>query len=356
MKEQTFVVSVGPHIQSVETTQKIMVTSTIALLPTVLAGIYFFGVNAIKVLVISVAAAVFFEAAIQKIMHKDITIMDGSAVLMGVLFACILPSTSPWWMILTGIFFGMLIGKHVYGGLGNNPFHPVLVGWASLRLSFPNLMDKSATPLGILKTQGVSAALEQFKYGDLIIGKTPGMIGEVCALAILIGGIFLLVKGYITWHIPVSFLATVVAFSGTLWDPKSFLLLAVIALVAGIVLQRLKYTSLAVLAGVIIATIIFAYLMHRAVPGEYVNPVFHLFTGGLMLGAFFVATDPATSPVMGRGMVVFGFGCGLITMIARQWGSWVEGIWFAILVMNGFAPLIDRFIRAAPFGRVKASA
>lgn len=357
MKEQSLVVSIAPHIQSGETTQKIMVTTIIALLPTVLGGIYLFGVNAIKVLVISVAASVFFEAAIQKIMRRDITIMDGSAVLMGVLFACILPATSPWWMILVGIFFGLLIGKHVYGGLGNNPFHPVLVGWASLRLSFPHLMDKSSTPLGILKTQGVDAVLEQFKYGDLVIGKTPGMIGEVSVIAILIGGIFLLWKGYITWHIPVSFLATVVAFSGTLWNPNSFLVVAAIAVVAGIVCQRLRYTSFMVLAGAIIFTIAFTYIMqHVSAPGEYINPVFHLLTGGLMLGAFFVATDPTTSPVTGRGMIVFAFGCGLITMIARQWGSWVEGIWFAILVMNGFTPLIDGYIRVAPFGRAKVSA
>lgn len=357
MKEQTFVVSVPPHIQSVESIQKIMVTTAIALVPTLAWGVFHFGVNALKVIIICVASAVFFEAAIQKIMRREITIKDGSAVLMGLLFACILPTTAPWWMILAGIFFGLLIGKHVYGGLGNNPFNPLLVGWAALRLSFPDLMAKSATPLGILKTQGISAALEQFKYGDLIIGKTPGMIGEVCALAILIGGIFLLIRGYITWHIPVSFLGTVVAFSGTLWNPKSFLIVALMALIVGIVCQRLRYTSLVFLAGAIIATVIFAYIMqHVAAPKEYINPTFHLFTGGLMLAAFFVATDHATSPVIGRGMIVFGFGCGLITMIGRQWGGWVEPIWFAILVMNGFAPLIDRQIRVAPFGRVKVHA
>lgn len=357
MKEQSFVVSVPPHIQSVETIQKIMVTTAIALVPTLAWGVFHFGINALKVIIISVVAAVFFEAALQKIMHRDVTIKDGSAVLIGLLFACILPPTAPWWMILPGIFFGLLIGKHVYGGLGNNPFNPILVGWAALRLSFPDLMDKSATPLGILKTQGVSAALEQFKYGDLIIGKTPGMIGEVCALAILIGGILLLIRGYITWHIPVSFLGTVAAFSGTLWNPKSFLLVAAIALIVGIVCQRLRYTSLVVLAGATIATIVFAYIMqHVAAPREYINPTFHLFSGGLILGSFFIATDPTTSPVTGRGMIVFGFGCGLITMIARQWGAYVEGIWFAILVMNGFAPLIDRQIKVAPFGRAKVHA
>ena len=178
MKEQTFVVSVPPHIQSVETTQKIMFTTTIVLLPTVLAAIYFFGLGALKVIIISVTAAVAFEAALQKIMRRDITIKDGSAVLMGLLFGCILPPTAPWWMIILGVAVGMVAGKHIYGGLGSNPFNPVLVGWAALRLSFPTHLDRSATPLGVLKYQGVDAVLEKFKYDEAKIGVTYCSAGE----------------------------------------------------------------------------------------------------------------------------------------------------------------------------------
>lgn len=356
MKEQTFVVSVPPHIQSVETTQRIMVTTTIALLPTVLAGIYFFGLNALKVIIISVVAAVAFEAALQKIMRRDITINDGSAVLMGLLFACVLPPTAPWWMIILGVAVGMVAGKHIYGGLGSNPFNPVLVGWAALRLSFPTHLDRSATPLGVLKYQGVDAVLEKFKYMDLTVGNTPGSIGEVCAIAILIGGLVLLWKGYITWHIPVSFLANAAVFGAVFLKPALMWKIALILLVIWVAYFIVQRTSLVLIILMLIA-MGFAYIL-KSIGAEaaYADPMFHLLAGGMMLGAFFLATDMVTTPVTGTGMLIFGMGCGMLTMIARLWGSWVEPMLFAILVMNGFTPLIDRYIRVAPFGKVKASA
>ncbi|HIC92491.1 MAG TPA: hypothetical protein EYP21_10650, partial [Syntrophaceae bacterium] len=306
--------------------------------------------------------AVAIEAALQKVMRRDITIMDGSAVLMGLLFACILPPTAPWWLIILGVGVGMVAGKHIYGGLGSNPFNPVLVGWAALRLSFSAHLDRSATPLGVLKYHGVDAVLAKFKYMDLMVGNTPGSIGEVCAIGILIGGLFLLWRGYITWHIPVSFLANAAVFGAVFWKPALMWKIALILLVIGIAYFIWRRTSLVLIILMLIA-MGFAYLLksmganlEELGGAGAANPLFHLFAGGMMLGAFFLATDMVTTPVTGTGMLVFGLGCGMLTMVARLWGSWVEPMLFAILVMNGFSPLIDRYIRVAPFGRVKASA
>jgi len=337
MKEERLIVSLHPHIQGVETVSKMMFITTAALIPAAAVGVYFFGINAIKVIVISVLSAVGFEAGLQKLMKREITINDGSAVLTGLLFALILPPTSPWWMVILGVFVGMLVGKHVYGGLGSNSFNPVCVGWAALKLSFPSYLDISGSILGAVKSEGITALVEDYSYFSEQYGieslegigakikvllkvilawkPIPGAtlvdcVGQVSALAIIIGGIFLIWKRYINWRIPVGFLASIIIFSA-IFGSKEYL---------------------------------YPYILVQ------------LLTGSTLLAAFFVATDPVTTPLTGLGNIVFGVLLGLITMIGRLWGSWVEPVWFCILVTNGFTPLIDRLTKPKPFGRVKESA
>ncbi len=337
MKEEKLIVSLYPHIQSAETVLKMMFITTAALIPAVISGIYFFGINAVKVIVIAVLSAVVFEAGLQKIMKREITIRDGSAVLMGLLFALLLPPTAPWWMVILGVFAGMLLGKHVYGGLGSNPFSPVIIGWASLRLSFPGYFDISGSISGVTKLEGISALVEDYVYFSeqygieslegigakinlffkLLLSWKPifpgeplvGCIGQISALAIIIGGLFLLWKRYITWHIPVSFLASIILFS----------------------------------------------ILFKG--GEFLYPyvLVQLLSSGTLLAAFFIATDPVTSPMTGRSMITLGVLLGLIVMIGRIWGSWIDPIWFCVLVMNAFTPLVDLIFKPKPFGRVKVA-
>lgn len=337
MKERGLIVSLHPHIQSSETLPRVMFITMAALVPAIISGIYFFGINAVKVTIIAVLSAVVFEAGLQKIMKREITISDGSAILTGLLFALILPPTSPWWMVILGVFVGILVGKHVYGGLGSNPFNPVCVGWAALKLGFPAYLDISGSILGVVKSEGISALVEDYSYFSEQYGieslkgigakihllfkvilfwkPMPGAtlvdcIGQVSALAVIIGGLFLIWRGYINWRIPVSFLASLILFS-LIFGGKEYL---------------------------------YPYILVQ------------FLTGSTLLAAFFVATDLVTTPITGWGMVVFGAFLGLITMVGRLWGSWVEPVWFCVLVVNGFVPLIDRLSKPKPFGRVKESA
>ncbi len=335
--EEKLIVSLYPHIQSAESVPRIMFITAAALIPAVISGVYFFGINAIKVMVIAVLSAVVFEAGLQRLMKREITIRDGSALLTGLLFGLILPPTSPWWMIISGVFFGMLVGKHVYGGLGNNPFSPVAVGWAALQLSFPSYLDISESILGRVKIEGISALVEDYVYFSEQYGieslegigakihllfkvilawkPMPGealvsCVGQVSALAIIIGGLFLIWKKYINWRIPVSFLASIILFS-ILFKGGEFLYLYVLV---------------------------------------------QLLSSGTLLAAFFIATDPVTTPMRGLGMIAFGVLLGLIVVIGRIWGTWIDPIWFCVLVMNAFTPLIDRLTKPKPFGRLKESA
>lgn len=322
--------SSSPHIHSGDTTEKIMRLVIYALLPATLVSLYFFGIPALSVLLICTFGCVGFEALACKLMKLPLSIKDGSGALTGILLALNLPPTTPWWISLLGAAIAILIGKMIYGGLGYNPFNPALVARVVLLISFPVQMTKWTAPAPLTKgIDAVTAAtpLGEMKNAVMLTGKLPematadfinyftgnmaGCLGEVSALALLAGGLFLLVKKVISWHIPVSFLGTVVVIGGIFWLVDA---------------------------------------------SRYPNPLFHLLTGGLILGAFFMATDMVTSPVTYKGMLIFGCGCGLLTVLIRLFGGYPEGVSFAILLMNAATPLIDRYTRPKIYGQVAQKA
>lgn len=324
MSESLLALSASPHIHSGESIPRIMYLVLLALVPATLLGVYFFGLPALKVIAISVLAAVVAEAAARKIMKRSSTITDGSAAVTGLLLALTLPPTTPWWAIVIGATVAIVIGKQIYGGLGHNPFNPALVGRVALLISWPVQLTKwvnptplfssvsdavsTASPLGILKTTGDVAQLHAFSIYDCLLGNIPGSIGEVSVIALVLGAALLMWKGYITWHIPVSYILSAAVISAIFW-----------------------------------------YLA----PASYASPLFHLATGGLMLGALFMATDMVTSPITTKGMLIFGSGCGVLTMVIRLFGGYPEGVSFAILIMNAVTPLIDNYTKPQNFGRVK---
>lgn len=324
----TLYLSSSPHIHAGQDTSQIMRQVIYALLPACLVAIYLFGMPALITLLLCTIGCIACEAGCNKLLKTPVTVSDGSAALTGVLLALNLPPSSPWWMALVGAFVAIVIAKQVYGGLGYNPFNPALVARVVLLISFPVQMTRwtapaplgsgldavtSATPLGAAKEAVMlhGKLPEQLLHaGNFLLGNMAGSLGEVSALALLAGGLYLLARKIITWHIPVSFLATVVIFSGIFW------------------------------------------LIN---PTRYPDPLFQLLTGGLLLGAFFMATDMVTSPVSNRGMLVFGIGCGLITVLIRLFGGYPEGVSFAILLMNAATPLIDRYTRPRKFGLPKVA-
>ncbi|MGM5484292.1 MAG: RnfABCDGE type electron transport complex subunit D [Nanobdellota archaeon] len=295
------VISDNPHMKGKENVRSIMWYVVLALLPVVFASVYFFGMSAVKIISVSIVTAVLTEFTIQKLAGKKVTIQDGSAVLTGLLLALVLSPTVPWWIPFIGAIVSISIGKHVFGGLGQNIFNPALVGRAFLVISWSGIMTEwvspdgitGATPLGMLKQGGGKAA-----YENLLIGNIGGCIGETSAIAILIGGAFLLYKGIIDWRIPFGFIGTAAVFSLILGQ----------------------------------------------------DPVFHILAGGLLIGAFFMATDYVTSPITPRGRLIFGAGCGSLTIILRLFSGYPEGVMFSILFMNMVVPLIDRFTKRRPFG------
>ena len=325
--ENKLVISLSPHVHGGDSVKKNMYGVLIALIPAFLVSLYFFGLGALIVTATSVAACLFFEWAIGKFLMKKetTTICDGSAVITGVLLAFNLPSNLPIWIIILGALFAIGVGKMSFGGLGNNPFNPALAGRVFLLLSFPVQMTSwpvvgqltaytdattAATPLNLMK-QIAGGNLEALKdlpsSFDLLIGNNGGCLGEVSALALLLGLAYMLWKKIITWHIPISILATVFVFSG---------------------------------------------IMHLVDPELYVSPVLQLLTGGLMLGAIFMATDYVTSPMSHKGMLIYGVCIGLLTVIIRLFGAYPEGMSFAILIMNAFTPLINTYFKPKRFGEV----
>jgi electron transport complex protein RnfD len=316
------IISPSPHVHSGDTISKNMKGVLMALMPAYLVGLYFFGLGALIVSLTAVVSCVLFEYLIQRFLFKETsTINDGSAALTGLLLAFNLPSNIPVWMVIIGSLVAIGIAKMSFGGLGNNPLNPALVGRVFLLISFPVAMTSwprplplnmnytdavtAATPLALLKGQFVEIP----KTVDLFLGNMGGSIGEISALALLIGFAFLLIKKIITWHIPISILLTVFIFTGILnfVNPEIYLM----------------------------------------------TPIFHLLTGGLMLGSIFMATDYATSPMTTRGMLIYGVGIGIITVIIRIFGAYPEGVSFAILIMNGFTPLINNYIKPKRFGEAK---
>jgi Na+-translocating ferredoxin:NAD+ oxidoreductase subunit D len=333
-KDQNLIVSVSPHVRSEETTSRIMWTVSLALLPALLSGVYFFGLKALFITALCIISSIIFEHLYMKIVDKKTVVSDGSAFLTGLLLGMNMPASlwsfSPFTahVPIVASFVAVVITKQLFGGLGFNVFNPALIGRAFALISWPKAMTiwtepaasflamdakTTATPLGILKEEGVAKLMEVFGdkislYTHLLIGNRAGSIGEISAIAILIGGLFLLAKRYITWHIPVSFLGTA----------------AVMAWVLG--------GKGALFTG---------------------DPVVHLLSGGMMLGAWFMATDYVTSPSVKNGQILFGIGCGALTMLIRLKGGFPEGVMFAILIMNCFAPLIDRSLKSKVFGAVK---
>ena len=308
------IVSLSPHVHGGDSVQKNMYGVIIALIPALLVSFYMFGLGAVIVTLTSVAACLFFEWAITKFILKRerTTILDGSAALTGLLLAFNLPSNLPLWIIIIGALVAIGIGKMTFGGLGCNPFNPALVGRIFLLISFPVQMtswpvagqlaaytdaETAATPLALMKmaVKGDATALEQLPSTmDLFLGNNPGCIGEISALALLLGLVYMLWKKIITWHT----------------------------------------------------------LLNLVDPAKYADGLTHLFTGGLMLGAIFMATDYVTSPMNHKGMIIYGIAIGFLTVLIRTFGAYPEGMSFAIFIMNAFTPLINTYCKPKRFGEV----
>ena len=329
------IISPSPHIHNNDTISRNMIGVLIALLPAFLVSLYCFGLGALIVTGISVASCLLFEYLIQKFFFKrQPTLSDGSALLTGVLLAFNLPSNLPAWIIIAGALVAIGVGKMSFGGLGNNIFNPALVGRVFLLISFPAQMTTwpvtgafpityldaftGATTLSLLENANLVVAFKEW-----VIGLKGGSIGEVSVIAMLLGFAYLLFRKIITWHIPVSILTTVAVFSGIFFS----------------VTMLQTYHS---------SGITDIHLLMDA--AKIYHPLIHLTSGGLMLGAVFMATDYVTSPMSRRGMVVYGIGIGIITMLIRLFGAYPEGISFAILIMNGLTPLINMYIKPKLFG------
>ncbi len=322
-------ISPSPHVHSGDSIEKNMYGVLVALLPAFICSVLFFGMGALVVTLTSVIACLVFEYLIQKLLLKQQpTIFDGSALITGVLLAFNVPSNLPVWIIIIGALVAIGIGKMSFGGLGCNIFNPALVGRVFLLISFPVQMttwpvasglntpyldaQTGATPLALMKEalksgQSVSDVMTSGaigSYRDLFLGNMGGSLGEIAAIALLIGFVYMLFRKIITWHIPVTIFATVFVFAG---------------------------------------------ILHLCNPEQFADPVFHLLTGGMMLGAIFMATDYVTSPMSNKGMVIYGIGIGVITIVIRVFGAYPEGMSFAILIMNAFTPLLNRYCKPERF-------
>lgn len=320
------IVSLSPHVHSGDSVQKNMYGVCLALVPALIASLYFFGLGAAVVLLASILSCVAFEWLISKFILKrsQLSVADGSALLTGLLLGFNLPSNLPIWIVVVGALVAIGVGKMTFGGLGQNPFNPALVGRVFLLISFPAQMttwpvsgtigyidaQTGATPLALMKwaiQSGDASVLSDMPSAlSLAIGQHGGSLGEVSALLLLLGCVFMIVRKIITWHIPVSILLTVALVSGAL---------------------------------------------HMANPA-YADPLSVLCSGGLMLGACFMATDYVTSPMVAKGQIIYGVCIGLLTIVIRNWGAYPEGMSFAILIMNAFTPLINTYCKPRRFGEV----
>ncbi|PID93077.1 MAG: Na+-transporting NADH:ubiquinone oxidoreductase subunit D [Bacteroidetes bacterium] len=321
------IVSPSPHAASRESVPGLMYGVILSLMPALAVSVFFFGIGMIITTLVSVASCILFEYLIQKyLLRGKASHMDGSAILTGLLLAFCLPANIPFWMAIIGALAAIGIGKMTFGGLGNNIFNPALVGRVFLFISFPVAMTSwpepgqwmkytdavtGPTPLGVLKEGVAMKSVPEImpelpSYLHLLIGNMMGSAGEVAALALLLGLVYLLYKKIITWHIPVSILTSVFVFTGILW---------------------------------------------LANPEKFADPLFHLLSGGLMLGAIYMATDYVTCPMNTKGMLVYGTGIGILTVLIRVFGAYPEGMQFAILIFNGFTPLINKYMKPKRFGK-----
>jgi len=325
-KNLKLIASSSPHIRSNENTRSIMLDVIIAMLPALVWAIYNFGFKALISVAVSVVACLFWEWLYRKLLKKPQAIGDLSAVVTGMLLAFVCPPELPWWALIIGAFFSIVVVKQLYGGIGCNFLNPALAGRAILLASYATAMTtwslpsskkaladviSTATPLQIMKEGTAEKFTElttNYTVGDMFIGRIGGSLGEVSALALLLGGAWLLIRKVISWHTPVAFIGTVA-------------ILTLISAPAGI--DNVQYM------------------------------LYNVFGGGLMLGAFFMATDYATSPVTKPGQLIFGIGCGLITCFIRRFGSYPEGVCYSILIMNCTTWLLDKYIRPTIYGAVK---
>lgn len=323
-------VSLSPHIHSADSTRKIMRDVLIAMAPAWLVSVWFFGISVIILTIAGVAACMLTEWLIARfLMKRESTVSDLSAVVTGVLLALNLPPSSPWWLVVIGGIFSIGVIKMSFGGLGQNIFNPAIAGRVFLLISFPTLMTdwtrpaplfgggvdavSGATPLAVVN-EGLAKGLtvdqifaqNDFTYLEMLFARVGGSVGEISAIALIIGFVYLLVRRVVKPHIPLAILCAIFVFSGIFWliDPQ-----------------------------------------------QYTDPLFNLLTGGVLLGSFFMATDYATSPMGKTAMVIYGVGIGLITMIIRYFGSYPEGISFAILIMNCVVPLLNKYVKPRKFGR-----
>lgn len=303
-------ISPSPHVKDSMTTQRVMLCVILALVPSIISAGYYFGFRAIMLIAFCILSCVLLEGVTRIIMKREQTIGDMSAVLTGLLLALNLPVTLPFWQALIGCFVAIVVVKQLFGGLGQNFANPAIVGRIVLMLSFTSNMTTWAVPkyynepnasLDNIVTGATPLVSGDASYKDLFLGNVGGCIGETCALALLIGGVYLIIRGIISPVTPFAFIGTV----------------ALLDLVAGN------------------------------------DVIYNMLAGGLFLGAFFMATDYVTTPITNKGKLIFGIGCGLITFIIRQFGSYPEGVSFSILLMNIVTPYIDRFTMTKPFGAKK---
>ncbi len=326
-KNLKLIATSNPHIRGSETTRSIMLDVIIAMLPALIWAVIKFGLEALILTAVSVIGCVFFEWAYRAIMKKPQSVGDLSAVVTGMLLAFVCPPSTPLWMILIGDFFAIIVVKQLFGGIGKNFVNPALAGRAFLLGSYAGVMTTwvdpsqskaplfggvadavtAATPLAIMKSGDMAALTSTYTVADMFWGNIPGSMGEISVLMLLIGGVYLIARKVINWHTPVSYIATVAVL--TFLFPKY-----------GTGVEWMLYS---------------------------------IFGGGLMLGAFFMATDYATSPVTKKGQLIFGVGCGLFTVLIRYFGSYNEGVCYSIMVMNLFVALIDKYTKPVRFGVVK---
>ena len=326
-KNLKLIASSSPHIRSNESTRTIMMDVIIAMIPALIMSVFVFGFRALALTLVSVAACVFWEWGYRKLLKKPQSIGDLSAVVTGMLLAFVCPPTLPYWMIIIGAFFAIVVVKQLYGGIGCNFLNPALAGRAALLASYAGAMTtwlpagtkaaigggmpvdvvSAATPLAYLKTGDLEGLKQIASVGDMFLGKVGGSMGEVSALMLLIGGLYLIWRKVINWQTPVAYIATVA-----------------------------------------VLTVLFP----KAGGAEYM--LYSIFGGGLFLGAFFMATDYATSPVTKKGQLIYGIGCGLFTVFIRYFGSYNEGVCYSIMVMNCCTALIDKYTKPVRFGVVKS--
>lgn len=326
-------ISSSPHVHGKWTIEKAMYGVVLAMVPAMLVSFYMFGLGALRVMMISIIACVAIEYLIQKYLIKGpVTITDGSAIVTGILLAFNVPTSIPTWMLLSGALVSIGMAKMSFGGLGKNPFNPALVGRVFMLISFPaamttwpkpivsreyfsfagldeRVMDTitGPTPLGVLNEQGPGAIVPD--YLNQLLGQMSGSMGEISAIALILGGVYMLARKIITWHIPVAYLLSSFIFAGILWQVDGT---------------------------------------------QFANPLFHMVTGGMMLGVFYMATDYVSTPMSKKGMIIFGVGAGILTIVIRVFTPYPEGVSFAILLMNAFTPVINNATKPKRFGAKQA--